>query len=88
VDRSDHEEDAQSVYGRIRETVRSVKCGLAASQVAWDLGLVANTVARWVREDPGDTGQAFPGQGKMKVDAGEWIGCTGRPSSSRLNEIC
>jgi transposase len=54
-----------------REAVRLVKGGLTASQVARDLGLVANIVARWVREDQGDPSQAFPGQGKMKVDEAE-----------------
>ena len=54
-----------------REAVRLVQGGLTASQVAGDLGLVANIVARWVREDQGDPGQAFPGQGKMKVDEAE-----------------
>jgi len=48
-----------------------VKGGLTASEVGRDLGLVANLVARWVREDQGDPGQAFPRQGKMKVDEAE-----------------
>ena len=54
-----------------REAVRLVKGGLTASQVARDLGLVANIMARWVREDQGGWAQAFPGQGKMKVDEAE-----------------
>ena len=49
-----------------REAVRLVKGGLTASQVARDLGVVGNVVARWVREDQGDPDRAFPGQGKMK----------------------
>jgi transposase len=54
-----------------REAVKPVKGGLTASQVARDLGFVANLVARWVREDQGDPVQAFPGQGKMKADEAE-----------------
>jgi|KBSSwiStaDraftv2_1062776.scaffolds.fasta_scaffold1222386_1 transposase len=54
-----------------REAVRLVKGGLTASQVARDLGVVGNVVARWVREDQGDPDRAFPGQGKMKVDEAE-----------------
>jgi len=42
-----------------------------ASQVARDLGLAANIVARWVREDGVAPEQAFPGQGKLKADDAE-----------------
>jgi len=54
-----------------REAVRLVKGGLMASQVARDLGLAANIVARWVREDGVAPEQAFPGQGKLKADDAE-----------------
>ena len=54
-----------------REAVRLVKGGLTASEVARDLGLVSNMVARWVREDQAHPAQAFPGQGKATADEAE-----------------
>lgn len=54
-----------------REAVKLVRGGLTASEVARDLGLASNLVGRWVREDRADPHQAFPGQGKLKVDEAE-----------------
>ena len=54
-----------------REAVKLVKGGLTASEVARDLGLVSNMVARWVREDQANPARAFPGQGKAKTDEAE-----------------
>jgi len=70
-----------------REAVRLVKRGLTASQVARDLGVVANIVARWVREDQGDPSQAFPGQGKMRVNEAE-VDRLRKEINSRPSEIC
>ena len=54
-----------------QEAVKLVEGGLTASQVARDLGVAPNVLARWVREARRDGMLAFPGQGKMKVDEGE-----------------
>ena len=45
--------------------------GMAAAQVARDLGIHANVVSRWVREARADQAQAFPGHGQMKADDAE-----------------
>ena len=45
--------------------------GMAAAQVAKDLGIHANVVSRWVREARADQAQAFPGRGQMKANDAE-----------------
>jgi len=45
--------------------------GIPCAQVARELGLRANILNRWVRENQADPLQAFPGQGQMKADQAE-----------------
>ena len=50
------------------EAVRLVLNGKSITQVADDLGINANVLARWKREYLQDKDHAFPGQGHLKPD--------------------
>ena len=45
--------------------------GMTASQAARDLGLHVNVLQRWLKDAKQHGAQAFPGQGRMRLDDAE-----------------
>lgn len=54
------------------EAVRLVKSrGVSIAQASRDLGVHANVLRKWVREEAADPTHAFPGAGQMKPEQAE-----------------
>ena len=54
------------------EVIRRVRdSGQSQAQVAKDLGISANTLSRWIKQQREEKGEAFPGQGHQTSQAAE-----------------
>jgi len=57
-----------------REAVRlATQSGVTTSQIGRELGIHANLLGRWCRDDAANGAAAFPGQGKPRDEEMAWV---------------